>query len=241
MTLQSTRNEIKMNGRSVLSNILFKATLIVGGGLLGLVAGIFVYEFFLPPWKTLEIQSTYTNGVDILFVDFYRTDDDPADDVLYIRTQLGDIYSVSNNQWLLIPSLPGENAILEIKRRDGYADSPIVAITPDNKVFQLIDNKWEALEDPKEPFWGVEPKQCSNWRKRLSFRKIIDSSGVSFAHALADSEKCYVLFDDGDLEVWTRTQDAFTLMGTLGISVLIGIVAVNTISLRMKQSRTTLG
>lgn len=96
------------------------------------------------------------------------------------------------------------------------------------------------LEDHKEPFWGREPKQCSDWRKRLSFRKIIDSSGVSFAHALADSTKCYVLFDNGDLEVWTRTQDAFTLMGTLGVSALTGIIAVGTIGFRMKRSKQDL-
>lgn len=205
-----------------------------------MAVGIFFYDFFLPPWKTLEIQSTHTDGVDILFVDYHSTEDDPTDDILYIQTQSGNIYSVFHNEWLPIPSLPSGNVISEIKKRDGYADSPIVVITTQNKVFQLINNKWEMLEDHKEPFWGREPKQCSDWRKRLSFRKIIDSSGVSFAHALADSTKCYVLFDNGDLEVWTRTQDAFTLMGTLGVSALTGIIAVGTIGFRMKRSKQDL-
>jgi hypothetical protein len=224
-----------MNFRSILSNILFTGTLIVAGGILGLIVGAFFYEFFLPPWKTLEIQSTWTDGVDILFVDYHSTEGDPANDILYIRTQSGDMYSVLHNEWSFIPPLPSGNTISEIKRRDGYADSPIVAITTQSKVFQLVDNKWEMMENHKEPFWGMEPEQCADWRKRLSFRKVIDSSGVSFAHALADSTKCFVLFDNGDLEVWTRTQDAFTLMGTLGIGALIGIIALSTIGFRMKH------
>jgi hypothetical protein len=230
-----------MNFRSTLSNFLFTGTMMFIGGILGLVIGIFFYNAFLPPWKTLEIDSTRTDTVDILFVDYHSTLDDPTDDILYIKTQSGDIYSVLHNEWSPIPLLPDGKTISEIMKRDGYDDSPMVAITTQNEVFQLVDNEWEVLEHPTEPFWGMKPRQCADWRKRLSFRKVIDSSGVSFAHALADSTKCYVLFEDGNLEVWTRTQDAFSLMGTIGISVLLGAVLVSNVGFRWKRSRNKSG
>lgn len=226
-----------MNFRSILSNILFTGTLIAAGSILGLVAGMFFYEFFLPPWKTSAIHSTHTDAIDILFVDYQSTSDNPLNDILYIKTQSGDIYSVLHNEWSVIPPLPSGNTVSEVLRRDGYNNSPIVAITAQNKVFQLINNKWEILENQKEPFWGMKPRQCASWRKRLSFKKVIDSTGVSFAHALADSTKCYLLFANGDLEVWTRTQDAFSLIGTLGISALFGIGVMGTVGLKVKRSR----
>lgn len=226
-----------MKLRSTLSNTLFIGTLILIGSIFGLVLGVIFYNNFLPPWKTIEIISAHRDGIDILFVDYHSTEDNPTDDVLYIKTQSGDIYSVLHNEWSSIPLLPDGKTISEIMRRDGYDDSPIVAITTQNEVFQLVANKWEVLENPIEPFWGMKPRQCANWRKRLSFRKVIDSSGVSFAHALADSTKCYVLFANGDLEVWTRTQDAFSLIGTLGISALIGIGVVGAVGFKVKRSR----
>jgi hypothetical protein len=201
------------------------------------MGGAFFYKLFLPPWKIIDIQSTHPDSLDILFVDYHYTSDDPVDDILYVKTQSGDIYSIFHNAWSSIPPLPSGNTISEIRRRDGYADSPIIAITSQDKVFQLIDNKWETLENPKEPYWGAEPLQCSNWRKRLPIRKIVDSAGVIFEHALADSTKCYVLFNDGSLEVWTRTQDAFSMIGTVGASTLLGAIAMSAIGFKMKSLR----
>ena len=132
----------------------------MAGGILGLVLGIIFYKNFLPPWKTIKIISAHTDGINILFVDYHSTEDDPTDDVVYINTQSGDIYSVFHNEWSSIPLLPDGKTISEIMKRDGYDDFPIVALTTQNEVFQLVDDKVEILENPTEPFWDEAQTVC---------------------------------------------------------------------------------
>ena len=83
--------------------------LIVGGGLIGIVIA-----FNTPPeWEKLSIPSRQKDVSEILFVD-HNDPDKVQNDIIYVMTESDDVYSVSHNQWSLLPSLPNEETISSI-------------------------------------------------------------------------------------------------------------------------------
>jgi hypothetical protein len=47
---------------------------------------------------------------------------------------------------------------------------------------------------------------------------------VDFAHALGNSSRCYILFADGRLELWTRDYDVFGLFFVGAWSLFFGML-----------------
>jgi hypothetical protein len=113
--------------------------------------------------------------------------------------------------------------VSQIRLRSWEADAPIVAIADQGFVYQMVDNQWETIEGDVEQFKGFTPRLCAGeWH--LPVAGVIDSAGTVFSHALADEYVCYVLYADGQVQVWTRTRDAFNLMGSLVMSGLVGLI-----------------
>jgi hypothetical protein len=215
-----------MKWKSWLLALYELAFLSVTGGLVGIVLGFLVYGNIFPFWNSATIATNRSDIAGILFVDYYDMSDDFTKDAVYMKTHSGSIYSLSQGRWALLPPLENGFTVSEIRRRDGYDDSPIVAITHQKKDFQLLNGNWEPLLNSEKSYWGFAPKDCAKeWQPRPPIKgMVIDSTGVQLEHALATSEKCYVLLDGGVLQVWTRTIDAFSLMLTLATGLVIGAI-----------------
>jgi hypothetical protein len=79
----------------------------------------------------------------------------------------------------------------------------------------LFDDKWVQGE-PAIPWKPVWVRHCvptwDSWIPGVDDmlepppveRKVLDSAGVTFGHAMVDDVRCYVLYDDGSIEVWGR-------------------------------------
>jgi len=195
------------------------------GGIIGIAIEALLYGTVLPLWSAKSIGQTSEQAADILFVDYqYAEATHLEGNTLFVETRSGEIYSVFQNTWNLLSPLPDENTISQIRLSDWEADAPIVAIADQGVTYQLVDNQWETIEGNVEQFKGFTPKVCADeWH--LPATGVIDSAGTVFSHALADEYVCYVLYGNGQLQVWTRTRDAFSLMGSLVISGLVGLIA----------------
>ena len=60
------------------------------------------------------------------------------------------------------------------------------------------------------PDWPSEYSGSDIWEPPPVQKKVVDSAGIRFEHSLAIDVRCYVLFEDGSLEVWAR-EDNFAM------------------------------
>ncbi len=202
-----------------LLNIMFSLI----GCIIGSVIGVTLYNI-LPFWTIIPIGQAAANTNDILFVKYQYLEASFLENAtLYIQTQSGDVYSLTQKKSQILPPLPDEKVVSQVQLKDWDSDAPIVAITTLGEVYQLLNGQWELIQDQTQDFKGITPKPCAaEWY--LPAVGVRDSAGTVFSHALADEYVCYLLFNDGRLQVWTRTLDAFSLMGVLVISALVGLV-----------------
>lgn len=213
-----------MQKKSLLTFLLAGAFALIGS-IVGIAIGGLLYGTLLSQWIVTSIGQVTDDAVDILFVDYqYLGAVQLEGNTLYVQTPSGEVYSVLRNRWQLLSPLPNGSSISQIWLRDWEVDAPIVAITTQGAAYQKIGGQWELIENRVEQFKGVTPTVCAaKWH--LPVAGAIDSAGTVFSHALADEYVCYVLFNDGRLQVWTRTLDAFSLMRTLVVGALVGLVA----------------
>jgi len=195
------------------------------GAIIGIAIGASLYGTILPFWSAKSIGQTSEEAIDILFVDYQYADAVHLEgNTLYVETRFGEIYLVSQNNSRLLSPLPNENAVFQIRLSGWEADAPIVAIADQGFIYQMVNNQWETIGGDVEQFKGFTPRLCADeWH--LPVTGVIDSAGTVFSHALADEYVCYVLHANGQLQVWTRTRDAFSLMGSLLFGGLIGLIA----------------
>lgn len=204
----------KKSPPTCLLNILFSLI----GCVIGAILGGVLYEL-LPFWTIIPMGQTADNANHILFINYpYLGATDSEKATVYIQTQSGDVYSFAQKKWQMLPTLPNGKTITQIRLKD-WDDERIVAITAQGEAYQLLNEQWEFI--PNQDFKGFTPSACAaKWY--LPAIGVKDSAGRSFGHALADEFVCYVLFNDGRLQVWTRTLDAFSLMFVLVIGALVG-------------------
>lgn len=100
-----------------------------------------------------------------------------------------------------------------------------------NTIFQ---NKWETV-DPI-PNWENDfnisnctkerlgPNASHIWDNPPIEKGVIDSAGVLFERPISIIVRCYVLLDDGNLEVWVHSEDAMSLMKVEGPKILFTIL-----------------
>jgi hypothetical protein len=116
---------------------------------------------------------------------------------------------------------------LEIKSdRSNPENDSIFIVTDAGKLlsYKLFLEDWQEIKiGPTPEAWIV--KCARPWPNRpLVLMKVVSSLGVAFDHALLRAEKCYVLFENGSLEVWTRETDVFIAIYVVGIGTIIGFI-----------------
>ncbi len=107
----------------------------------------------------------------------------------------------------------------------------VILKTEDGAFFSYHHHKWQQTELPDvdlTKFPHTYPP-CNEWASpppASYLRRTKDTAGVDFAHALANSSRCYILFEDGNLELWTRDYGVFDLIyigfWSLFLGMLIG-------------------
>lgn len=209
------------------------------GGILGVVIGLALTKY-LPPWRNVILGSAPEGAIDILFVVYRSSLDDFSQDSVYVKTRSGDVYSVFQHEWRRLEPLPNDKPIAAIRFRDNRYDEPIVAITNQDEAFELADGHWKLLSDGKIPLEEDEPVACATeWEEPPPLgQEALDSVGVRFERPISAIERCYVLLDNGSLQVWTRATDVFTLMRIIGISTGTGIAIGIAIGILVARATT---
>lgn len=198
------------------------------GSILGLAVGLFLFRNFIPPWKHYDIRPLPEKASNILLVKYHLSLDDPTNDILYVKSQSGNVYSISILQgtWQMLPPLPA-GSVNKLRLKNEFNDSPLIAASEQGKFYQLSSGPWESLPDLKEPWgWNREPNLCATaWDEHPHLiQKVTNSTGVSYERPLSTIIRCYVLFDNGSLQVWTRWTDVFGLMLITATSAIIGLL-----------------
>ncbi len=99
--------------------------------------------------------------------------------------------------------------------------------TRDNAFYfnMLYEDKWQPVDHPGysqdfpgeecAPDWPGAESSAPIWKAPPVEKKVRDSAGFRYEPALAFFVRCYVLYDDGTLEVWSRYADATGLRAFL--------------------------
>jgi hypothetical protein len=148
--------------------------------------------------------------------------------------------------------------IIHIDYKSTLADpmgDTIYVITKDHFVYSntLFEKEWGlAQADPSweedyastcTPVWPGAQSDAQIWSAPPVEKKVVDSRGVRFEHAMAIAVRCYVLSEDGSLEVWTREDSAIAIIAFLQcgsvyalFGALLGII-IGVIIIRIRKQR----
>jgi hypothetical protein len=89
-----------------------------------------------------------------------------------------------------------------------------------NVLFQ--ENRSQVGAVPKQDF--EYPACATEWNDLPPVRRVISSAGVRFERPLSTILRCYVLYEDGRLQVWTRKTDVYTFLRIMFLSGIGGLV-----------------
>jgi hypothetical protein len=194
------------------------------GGIVGIAIGILVYGRVLPFWTVMSIGSAPKDADDILSVNFkYLSALHLEENIIFIQSQSNEIYFGFDHNWERLSPLPNGHSVSRIWFRDNEEHESILANDDQGEVFQMTNGRWELLTNYTDQFRGFNSVECAKeWY--LPVFHAVDSAGVVFAHALANEDICYILLEDGRLQVWTRATDVFSLFNFIAVVALIGMV-----------------
>lgn len=127
----------------------------------------------------------------------------------------------------------------------------IYVSTKDGFIFSntLFEEEWLLVESVPvwetertsacAPVWPGAPSDAQIWESPPTEKNILDSTGIRFERPVSIIVRCYVLSDDGSLEVWVRGDDlekagiaAFVFyapcLGIIGllVGIIIGVYIV---------------
>lgn len=135
----------------------------------------------------------------------------------------------------------GTNDILYIDIQSTLEDPTLDIIyvnSESGKVYSniLFQDNWRM--DATVPYDGAEFSLCATeWLDHPPVKKdILDSAGGRFERPLSTILRCYVLFKDGSLQVWTRSTDVLSWLIITVTSGLIGLAAGVIISIFIRRS-----
>lgn len=126
----------------------------------------------------------------------------------------------------------------------------LFAGTSDNRIYSnvLFEDNWSQVT-PIPDWENGYAQKCAtewveyptSWKDRPPIKgEILDSWGVSFERPLSTILRCYVLLENGDLQVWVHSANVFDLMIILSAKLLftgIGGIAGLIISLLILKSQ----
>jgi uncharacterized protein YneF (UPF0154 family) len=150
-----------------------------------------------------------------------------------------------DSQWIHIPIKKAPAGVEDLRLLVGSStDNPIgdtlLVATSDGGTFSftLFEQDWKesssinlnVVDDSCTPVWQ-KPEEASNsnadiWNPPPVKGKVIDSVGVRFERPLSLIVRCYVLLEDGRIDIWTRSDDVFRLMFSLAIKMSMIIAGI---------------
>ena len=129
-----------------------------------------------------------------------------------------------------ISSFQGAKDILQIDIQSSLEDpteDTLYVVSENGKVFSntLFRDSWNPVESLPENNYEF-PLCATAWQEHPPIQKgLVDSAGVRFERPLSTILRCYVLFKDGRLQVWTRSTNVFSLMNFVSASAILGLFA----------------
>lgn len=160
-----------------------------------------------------------------------------------------------------LQGVPKEITSIEYVDIKSSLDDPtgdiVYVATEDGKTYAntLFENDWLLVEPVSTsendhtsncaPEWPDAPSNAPIWDPPPVTENVLDSAGVRFERPFSIIIRCYVLSDDGNLEVWIREDNASSMglfefvhyaqvFGCLG--VIVGII-VGILLLRLKTKK----
>lgn len=158
-----------------------------------------------------------------------------------------------------LPSPPrGTVQIVHIQIKS-FADDPkgdTVYVETENSTiysYTLFEDAWLSVDeipdsdfqisDTCAPDWPGAQSGADIWDPPPVEKNVLDSDGERIEHAIAIFVRCYVLSDDGSLELWTREDSALAIiaflqcgLGYAFIGILLGII-IGTVVIRFKKRK----
>lgn len=211
--------------RKSLRSCLETFALMILGGFLGSVFALLAYE--LPLGTISYIGASPDTAVDIMYVDYHYPAAGNFDkNILYFQNSTQEIVFGPPDSWKTLLPLPDDHVVKSVWREHYGTYEGLVAKADNGASYRLIGDRWERIMDPSKLVRKGNPYHCSSeWM--LPVFQVQDSEGRVFSHALADDYVCYILRNDGRIQVWSRTRDAFSLLFSLligaGVGAVIGI------------------
>jgi len=140
-------------------------------------------------------------------------------------------------QILAAPKEIAEISFVEIKSNLLDPSGDVLYVTSeDGESFSnyLFEAEWSVVYSP--PTWnnslskcGAErlgPTKSHMWDVPPVEKRVIDSAGVYFDRPVSIIVRCYVLLDDGSLEVWVHSGNAMDSLAVEFLKILYVIVGV---------------
>ncbi len=127
-----------------------------------------------------------------------------------------------------ISPFPGAKKIISVDTR--FANEPdgevLYIVSEDDIVFSnsLFEDEWQ-IDTPTSAHEYIMPSCPAEWSIPIKKSNVIDSAGVSMTDAETTSvSRCYILFDDGSMEVWTDTNSIYDITISLIVGGVFGYI-----------------
>lgn len=144
-----------------------------------------------------------------------------------------------------IQPLQGAKDIVQVdirSMRNDPTQDTLYVVAQDGQIFSntLFQSNWQPVKAVPQP--GAPLTTCSDGRQAYlpAESGIVRSVGFQFEHTLSTTVRCYILLDDGRLQVWTRSTDMFKLLTAImlgGAAGLVGGSLLNALFWRIIQAR----
>lgn len=142
-----------------------------------------------------------------------------------------------------IRPLSGAKDILQVdiqSTRDDPTQDILYVAAEDGRIFSntLFQASWQPVAAAPQP--EDQSTSCTSGRRDGPPVKsgIVSSAGFRFERPLSTILRCYVLLDDGRLQVWTHSTDLFRLLVMVTMGGATGLVAgamINAFAWREKK------
>ena len=142
------------------------------------------------------------------------------------------IRSVPYSRFIILPWKHYEISPLEGAKNILYVNSPFSGEPTDDVLYVLSENGTIFSNKLFQDEWQIatseqtrETSSCPTEWLPLIKNNISDSVGVVHTDEFSGTLRCYILFNDGSMQVWTRSSSVYEFFYTGSISGGFGFIA----------------
>ena len=108
-----------------------------------------------------------------------------------------------------------------------FEQDQLILKTTSGEYLLFSEEKWLAidLENFDHSNFNTQPSSCGEWTFRpppTYLRKIVDSHGIESEGPLRTDLRCYILLENGRIQVWMRHINVFLLFYVVGGGAFVG-------------------